>query len=129
MVDPNDWSHPTLSWAILPELLVHSIHRCSPSSTENRPCNFSMRGNYLAYASTQGTYDINNGSMENMVAIYQQSRPPRHSLLATASSPQPPRHSPSPRLLATASKRHYGQACEEMHELELYLPIHPLINL
>ena len=53
-VDPIDLSHAPSSWAVPPERLVLSINRCSLSSTGNRPCNFSMRGNHLAYAATQG---------------------------------------------------------------------------
>ena len=51
-VDPIDWSHPLPSWAVPPECLVHSINQCSLSG--NRTCNRSMRGNHLAYATTQG---------------------------------------------------------------------------
>ena len=51
-VDPIDWSHPPLSWAVSPERLVHSIDQCNLSG--NRTCNRSMRGNHLAYAATQG---------------------------------------------------------------------------
>ena len=51
-VDPIDWSHPRLSWAVPPERLVHSINQCNLSG--NRTCNHSMRGNHLAYAATQG---------------------------------------------------------------------------
>ena len=51
-VDPIDWSHPSPSWSVLPEFLVHSINHCSLSV--NRPCNRSMRCNHLAYAATQG---------------------------------------------------------------------------
>ena len=36
------FTHPPLSLAVLTERLVHSINRCSLSSTGNRPCNFSM---------------------------------------------------------------------------------------
>ena len=53
-IDPIDWVHPPPLWAVLPELLVHSINRCSLSSTGNRSFNFSMRDNHLAYAATQG---------------------------------------------------------------------------
>ena len=59
-VDPSDWSHPTrtlMAWAVPPESFVHSINLCSLSG--NRPCNFSMRGNNLAYAATHGK-SINN---------------------------------------------------------------------
>ena len=42
------------SWAVSPEPLLHSINLCSLSSTGNQPCNFSIRGNHLAYAATQG---------------------------------------------------------------------------
>ena len=51
-VDPIDWSHPPPSWAVPPERRVHSINRCSLSSTGNRSCNFIMRGNHLAHAAT-----------------------------------------------------------------------------
>ena len=53
-VDPIDWSHPPPSWVVLPELLVHSINQCNLSQSWDRSCNFSMRGNHLAYAATQG---------------------------------------------------------------------------
>ena len=56
-VDPIDWSHVPPSWAVPPERLVHSINRCSSATAEIRTCNvatFSMRGNHLAYAATQG---------------------------------------------------------------------------
>ena len=43
-LDPIDWSHPSPSWAVPPERLVHSINQC----------NRSMRGNHLAYEATQG---------------------------------------------------------------------------
>ena len=52
-VDPIDWSHSPPSWAVPPERLVHNINWCIRSSTGNRTCNFSMRGNHLAYAATQ----------------------------------------------------------------------------
>ena len=52
-VDPIDWLHPLLSWAVSPERLVHSINQCNLSGT--RTCNRSMRGNHLAYAATQGS--------------------------------------------------------------------------
>ena len=55
-VDLIDWSHPPPSWAVPPERLVHSINRCSLSPIGNRPCNFSIRGNHLAYAATQSAY-------------------------------------------------------------------------
>ena len=42
------------SWAVSLELLVHSINQCSPSHSWDRPCNFSVRGNHLAFAATQG---------------------------------------------------------------------------
>ena len=42
---------PTLMGST-PERLVYCINRCSLSSTGNRSCNFSMRGNHLAYAAT-----------------------------------------------------------------------------
>ena len=54
-VGPIDWSHPPPSWA--EGCLVHSIYRCSSATAGIRPCNlatFSMRGNHLAYAATQG---------------------------------------------------------------------------
>ena len=51
-VDPIEWSHPPPTWAVPPERLVHSINQCNLSG--NRTCNFSMRGNHLAYAATQG---------------------------------------------------------------------------
>ena len=54
VVDPIDWSHPPPSWAVPTERLVHGINRCSFSSTGNRSCNFSLWGNHLAYAATQG---------------------------------------------------------------------------
>ena len=56
-VDPIDWSHPPPSWAVPPERLVHSINRCSSATAGIRSCNFatfSMRGNHLASAATQG---------------------------------------------------------------------------
>ena len=51
-VDPIDWSHPSPSWAVPPERLLHSINQCNISGT--RTCNRSMLGNHLAYAATQG---------------------------------------------------------------------------
>ena len=51
-VDPIDWSHHPPSWAVPPELLVHSINQCNLSTT--RTCNRSMRGNHLVCAATQG---------------------------------------------------------------------------
>ena len=53
-VDPIDWSYSPPSRAVPPERLVHSINWCRLSSTGDRPCNFSMRGNHLACAVTQG---------------------------------------------------------------------------
>ena len=56
-VDIIDWSHPQPSCAVLPERLLHCINRCSSATAGIRSCNlatFSMRGNHLAYASTQG---------------------------------------------------------------------------
>ena len=56
-VDPIDWSHPPPSWAVPPERVVHSINRCSSATAGILTCNvatFSMRGNHLAYAATQG---------------------------------------------------------------------------
>ena len=56
-VDPIDWSHPSPSWAVPPEQVVHSINQCSSATAGIRSCNlatFSMRGNHLAYAATQG---------------------------------------------------------------------------
>ena len=50
-VDPIDWSHPTLSWAVPPERLVHSINQINLSG--NRMCNRRTRGNHLAYAVTR----------------------------------------------------------------------------
>ena len=47
-VDPIDWWHPSPSWAVPPERLVHIINQCNLSG--NRTCNRSMRGNHLAYA-------------------------------------------------------------------------------
>ena len=44
-VDPIDWLQPPPSWAVPPELLVHSINRCSSSTDGIRSCNlakFSM---------------------------------------------------------------------------------------
>ena len=38
-VDPIDWSHPTPSWAVPPERLVHSINRCSSATVGIRSCN------------------------------------------------------------------------------------------
>ena len=51
-VDAIDWSHLPPSWAVSPELHVHSINQCNLSGT--RMCNRSMRGNHLAYVATQG---------------------------------------------------------------------------
>ena len=56
-VDPIDWSHPPPAWVVPPERLVHSINRCSSATAGIRSCNlatFSMRGNHLANAATQG---------------------------------------------------------------------------
>ena len=56
-VDSIDWSHPPPSWAVPPDHLVHSINRCSSATAGIRSWNvatFSMRGNHLAYAATQG---------------------------------------------------------------------------
>ena len=56
-VDPIDWSHPPPSWAVPPERLVHSINRCNLATAGIRSCNlatFSMWGNHLAHAATQG---------------------------------------------------------------------------
>ena len=53
-VDPINRSHPPPSLTVPPKRFVHSINRCSLSSTGNRSCNFSMRSNHLAYAATQG---------------------------------------------------------------------------
>ena len=36
----------------------NNINRCSLSSTGDRSCNFSMRGNHLAYVATQGKSTI-----------------------------------------------------------------------
>ena len=44
----NFWSY-TMKFQIR-----HSINRCSFSPTENRPYNFSMRGNYFSYVATLG---------------------------------------------------------------------------
>ena len=43
---------PPPSWAVPPELFMHSINQCTISG--NRTCNHSMQGNHLAYAATQG---------------------------------------------------------------------------
>ena len=65
-VDPIHWSHPTPSWAVPPERLVHSINQCNCSGNRtcnrsgNRTCNRSMRGNHLAYAATQGIEERNS---------------------------------------------------------------------
>ena len=64
-VDPIDWSHPTPSWAVLPERLVHSINQCRLSGT--RTCNRSTRGNHLAYAATQG---INLHLRQNLYILF-----------------------------------------------------------
>ena len=60
-VDPIQWSHLPPSREVPPERLVHSINRCSSATTRNPSCNlatFSMWGNHLAYAATQGTYNV-----------------------------------------------------------------------
>ena len=70
-VDPIDWSHTSPSWAVPPERLLHSINRCSLSSTGIRSCNFSMRGNHLAYAATKGlTYKQFNANNNKNQIIY-----------------------------------------------------------
>ena len=54
-VNPIDCSHPPPLRAVAPELLVHSINRCSSAIDGILSCNrgtFSMRGNHLAYAAT-----------------------------------------------------------------------------
>ena len=51
-VDPIDSSHPSHSWAVPHERLVHSINQCNLSG--NLTCNRSLRGNHLAYAATHG---------------------------------------------------------------------------
>ena len=51
--------HPTASWTVLSERLVHSMNRCSSATAGILSCNlatFSMGGNNLAYAATQGIY-------------------------------------------------------------------------
>ena len=56
-VDPTDWSHSPPSWAVSLERIVHSINRCSSATAGIRSCNlgtFSIQGNHLAYAATQG---------------------------------------------------------------------------
>ena len=57
-VYPTDWSHPPSSWAVpSAERLVYSKNRCSSATVGIRSCylaTFSMRGNHLAYAATQG---------------------------------------------------------------------------
>ena len=54
-VDPVDWSHPRPSWAAPPELL-----RAQYKSVQPLPgidlSTFSMRGNHIAYAGTQGIH-------------------------------------------------------------------------
>ena len=69
-VDPIDWSHPHPHGQYPPERLVHSINWYSLSSTGNRPCNFSMRGNHLAYAATRGIRLVD--SMINLRSIGRQ---------------------------------------------------------
>ena len=49
---------PPPSWAALPQHLVHSINQCSLSG--NRPWNFSMLGNHLAYVATHGIIELKN---------------------------------------------------------------------
>ena len=39
VTSPIDWSHPSQSWAVPSERLVHSINRCSSSTSGIRPCN------------------------------------------------------------------------------------------
>ena len=57
-VDPIDWSHPhPHGQYALSASCIYSINRCSSATAGIRSCNlatFSMRGNYLAYAATQG---------------------------------------------------------------------------
>ena len=50
--DPIDMSHPPPSYAVPPERSC--IVKIGAASTGDRPCNFSTRGNHLAYAATYG---------------------------------------------------------------------------
>ena len=51
MVDPIDWSHPHLHGQN--NLSTSGIVKFgAASATGNRPSNFGMRGNHLAYAAT-----------------------------------------------------------------------------
>ena len=85
-VDPIDRSLPRPSWAVPPERLVHSINRCSTATAGIRSCNlatFSMQGNHLVYAATQGiSLQFQKTRLPPLLPVTDQF--PKHVLYCTA---------------------------------------------
>ena len=67
-----------------PERPVQIINRCSSATVWIRSCNlatFSMRGNHLAYADTQGIFDFYCCDNKNQVKSSMSRCPPEENLL------------------------------------------------
>ena len=77
-VGPIDWSHPPPSWAVPPERHVRSVNQCNLSGT--RTCNRSMRGNRLAYATTQGN-ELTRRSTAHVCELTGRNKAPDYKLI------------------------------------------------